>query len=397
MDGSTVSTMRSDRFGAGARIAASVAMMRVMVLLAMVAGGPAKAEPLREEQTSLATVAIEVVAQGLDTPWSLAPLPEGGFLVTERGGALRHVAADGRVSGPLAGVPRVAAFGQGGLLDVVLAPDFPDSRWVYLSYVEPTAGGVRTAVARGWVDESYGALTRVERLFGQNRDPQGRHHFGSRLVFDRDGRLFVTTGERFFLRDEAQALDSHLGKVLRIAADGSLPPDNPRFDDAQAVPELYSYGHRNIQGAALDPRTGALWIHEHGPQGGDELNLVRPGGNHGWPVITYGREYVTGFRIGEGTERADVVPPVVQWTPSIAPSGMTFYRGSFEPWANSLFVGALKHRMLLRLQLDGDQVVGQERMLESLGARIRDVRMAPDGLLHVVDESGGRILRLRPR
>ncbi len=337
------------------------------------------------------------VAKGLEIPWSLAFLPEGRMLVSERAGRLRIVAPDGSVSAPLAGVPAVLARAQGGLLDVVLGPQFADDRRIYFSYAEPTARGARTAVARARLDTDGLRLEEVERIFAQREDPSGGHHWGSRLVFGRDGMLFVTLGDRFNHRERAQALDSHLGKVVRIAPDGSVPPDNPFAGRSDVLPEIWSYGHRNVQGAALHPVSGALWTHEHGPQGGDEVNLTLAGRNYGWPVITYGREYVTGFRIGEGTERADVMPPLLQWTPSIAPSGMAFYTGdAFPQWRGSLFVGALRGSMLVRLSLDGDRVSGEERLLQELGSRIRDVRQGPDGLLYLLDESAGRILRLEP-
>lgn len=337
------------------------------------------------------------VAKGLEIPWSLAFLPEGRMLVSERAGRLRIVAPDGSVSAPLAGVPAVLARAQGGLLDVVLGPQFADDRRIYFSYAEPTARGARTAVARARLDTDGLRLEEVERIFAQREDPSGGHHWGSRLVFGRDGMLFVTLGDRFNHRERAQALESHLGKVVRIAPDGSVPPDNPFAGRSDVLPEIWSYGHRNVQGAALHPVSGALWTHEHGPQGGDEVNLTLAGRNYGWPVITYGREYVTGFRIGEGTERADVMPPLLQWTPSIAPSGMAFYTGdAFPQWRGSLFVGALRGSMLVRLSLDGDRVSGEERLLQELGSRIRDVRQGPDGLLYLLDESAGRILRLEP-
>lgn len=340
---------------------------------------------------------VVTVASGLDTPWSLAFLPDGRMVVTERPGRMRLVSPAGVVSPPLAGVPAVQARGQGGLLDVVPSPDFAQDRRLYFSYAEPTASGARTAVARGRLNGASTALEGVERIFAQSEDPPGQHHFGSRLVFGRDGMLFVTLGERFNFRDQAQNLDSHLGKVLRLQPDGRAPRDNPFVGRPGARPEIWSYGHRNVQGAAIHPVSGALWTDEHGPQGGDELNLDLPGRNYGWPVITYGREYVTGFKIGEGTERADVEAPRHQWTPSIAPSGLAFYTGSdFPAWRGSAFVGSLKFHMLSRLTLEGDRVVAEERLLGKLDARIRDVRQGPDGKLYLLDESGGRILRLEP-
>lgn len=340
---------------------------------------------------------VTTVAEGLQTPWGLAFLPDGGMLVTERPGALRIVDGAGQLSSPLAGVPRVHAQGQGGLLDVVLGPDFDTDRRIYFSYAQPTGRGARTAVARARLNAEALRLDEVEVIFVQNEDPPGRHHFGSRLVFDGDGMLYVGMGDRSQYRDQAQALDSHLGKVIRIHPDGSVPEDNPFVGRDDVQPEIWSYGHRNIQGAALHPETGVLWTHEHGPQGGDEVNVGKAGANYGWPEITHGREYVTGRRIGEGTERDDVEPPVIQWTPSIAPSGMAFYTGdAFPQWQGNLFVGALRGQLVSRLVLEGDRVVHEERILNELRSRIRDVRAGPDGRIYLLDESNGRILRLDP-
>ncbi|MEW6593717.1 MAG: PQQ-dependent sugar dehydrogenase [Thermodesulfobacteriota bacterium] len=355
-----------------------------------------------EAGETIATTASETglirlveVARGLEIPWSLAFLPDGRLLVTERPGRMRIVGPDGGLSRALAGLPMVHAEGQGGLLDVVLGPDFATDGRVYFSYAEPVAKGARTAVARARLDAAGLRLTEVTRIFAQNEAPPGSSHWGSRLVFDRQGNLFVTLGERFFRRDRAQALGSHLGKIVRIRPDGAIPADNPFRNHPEARPEIWSYGHRNVQGAALHPETGRLWTHEHGPQGGDEVNIILPGRNYGWPVITHGREYLTGFRIGEGTERPDVVPPLHVWTPSIAPSGMAFYTGGeFPQWRGSLFVGALRGSMLVRLTLDGERVVREERLLAEMGHRIRDVRQGPDGRLYLLDETAGRILRL---
>ena len=345
------------------------------------------------------SIAAVRVAGGLEHPWSLAFLPDGSMLVTERPGRLRRVAPDGRVSAPVAGVPQVQARGQGGLLDVAPGPGFASDRSVFLSFAQPTADGARTAVARGTLSADGGTLRDVTVIFAQKDAPSGGNHFGSRLVFARDGTLFVTLGDRFSHRDRAQDPGSHLGKIVRIRADGSVPPDNPFAGRAGTLPEIHSLGHRNVQGAALHPGTGVLWTHEHGPQGGDELNLEKPGANYGWPVITYGREYVTGLRIGEGTERAGIEPPLHQWTPSIAPSGMAFLTGDRYPgWRGSLFVGSLKFRLLVRLELDGTRVLREERLLTELSQRIRDVRQGPDGALYLLtDDSDGQLLRLDAR
>lgn len=343
-------------------------------------------------------IRVETIARALDVPWALAFLPDGRMLVTERPGKIRVVTRDGRISSPLRGVPDVHAKGQGGLLDIALSPEFSKNHHVFISFAQSTPKGARTAVARAVLDLGALALSDLQVIFAQQDDPSGNAHFGSRLAFAPDGTLFITLGERYNYRDKAQVLDSHLGKIVRIAADGSLPPDNPFVNTPRALNEIWSFGHRNVQGAAIHPRTGKLWTHEHGPQGGDEVNIPARGGNHGWPEVTYGREYVTGFPIGEGTTRADVVAPLHQWTPSIAPSGMSFYTGKLFPeWRDSLFVGSLKFGVLVRLTLDGDRVVGEERLLDNVTRRIRDVREGPDGALYVLDEYGGRILRLTPQ
>lgn len=352
---------------------------------------PAAAEP------SAATV-----ARGLVHPWALAFLPDGRFLVTERPGRMRIVDADGRLGEPLAGLPPVAAAGQGGLLDVVLDPAFAQNQRIYWSYAEPGDDGANgTAVARGRLVRSGdgGRIADVEVIFRQQPKVASRLHFGSRLAFAPDGRLFVTLGDRYSRMDDAQVLDNHLGKVVRIEADGRVPHDNPLRSRAGARPEIWSWGHRNVQGAAIHPDSGELWAHEHGPQGGDELNVVRGGRNHGWPVITYGRNYVTGTKIGEGSERADVVAPIAHWVPtSIAPSGMAFLTSDRYPgWKGQLFIGALRDQALLRLELDGARVVRESRLLTALGQRIRDVRQGPDGWLYLLtDSADAQLLRLLP-
>ncbi len=350
--------------------------------------------------SSAGPIAVVEVARGLDHPWSLAFLPDARMLVTERPGRVRIVAADGKVSAPLAGVAKVYATGQGGLLDVALDPDFARNGAVYFSYAQPTRGGARTAVARARLDwrASEPAIFDWRVIFAQRQAPAGGNHWGSRLQFARDGALFVTLGERYSYREQAQDLSSHLGKIVRILPDGAAPPDNPFLARPGALPEIWSYGHRNVQGAALHPVTGRLWTHEHGPQGGDEVNVGVAGANYGWPVITYGREYVSGARIGEGSTRADVQPPLHQWTPSIAPSGMAFYTADrFAAWRGNLFVGALRAQMLVRMEFDGERLVREERLLEGLGERIRDVRQGPDGLLYLLtDDEDGRILRIEP-
>jgi glucose/arabinose dehydrogenase len=348
-------------------------------------------------RTERAELEVETFADGLAHPWGLAFLPDGRMLVTERPGRLRIVDSRGRLSDPVAGVPAVLASGQGGLLDVAVSPRFGTDRTVFLAYAEPSERGGRSAVARAVLDG--GTLRDLRVIFRQVPEHGGGLHWGARLVFDRDGHLFVTLGDRFTLRDGAQDLSNFLGKVVRIRTDGGVPADNPFVGRAGARPEIWSYGHRNVQGAVLDPRTGRLWIHEHGPAGGDEVNLVLPGRNYGWPVITSGREYGTGLKIGEGTARADIEPPKIAWTPSIAPSGLAYYASDRIPgWRDSLLVGALRGQALHRLQVDGERVVREERMLEALGVRIRDVRVGPDGDVWLLTDSpDGAILRVRPR
>ncbi len=337
------------------------------------------------------------IASGLQNPWGLAFLPDGRMLVTERPGRLRIVQTDGRLSEPVQGLPRVDAGGQGGLLDVAIDPKFTDNALLYWSYSEPAAGGEggnSTAVARGKLEGNR--LTGVQVIFRQSPKVNSSLHFGSRLAFARDGRLFITLGDRFSRRDDAQTLDNHHGKVVRIEPDGRVPADNPFVGRSGALPEIWSYGHRNLQGAAIHPQTGELWAHEHGPQGGDELNAVAAGRNHGWPVITHGREYGTGFKIGEGTARDDVATPLTYWVPSIAPSGMAFLTSERYPgWKGNLFIGALRGEMLVRLELDGRKVLKEHRLLQSLGERIRDVRQGPDGWLYLLtDHRNGRVIRL---
>jgi aldose sugar dehydrogenase len=338
---------------------------------------------------------VVTVAAGVTHPWGLAFLPDGRMLVTERDGRLRFVELDGRLSPPLSGVPEVAAEGQGGLLDVALAPDFAQSRMIYLSYAEPGAGGTAgTTVARARLAD--GALEDLKVIFRQEPKVTGGAHFGSRLVFTRDGHLFVTTGDRQH-RPFVQDLTRLQGKVIRIRPDGSVPADNPFAGRPDARPEIWSYGHRNIQGAALHPETGALWTVEHGARGGDELNAPKPGRNYGWPVITYGRDY-SGDPIGEGTAKVGMEQPIHYWDPSIAPSGLMFYTGDkFPGWRGNLFVGALGFQLLARLELDGERVTSEERLLRGFGNRIRQVAQGPDGYVYLLtDENDGRILRLEP-
>jgi glucose/arabinose dehydrogenase len=364
------------------------------VLLAAAAAGACQDAP-QVAASGETKVEVTTVAKGLEHPWSLAFLPDGRMLVTEREGTLRYVTREGALSDPISGVPAVHAEGQGGLLDVVLDPAFAENSVIYLSYAEPAPEGTNgTAVARARLDG--GQLAGLEVIFRQRPKFKGHHHFGSRLVFARDGSLFVTTGERNSERDKSQDLGTHLGKVIRITPDGGVPPDNPFVGREGALPEIWSWGHRNIQGAALHPATGALWIHEHGPRGGDEINIAAAGKNYGWPVITYGREY-SGPAIGEGTAKAGMEQPIHYWLPSIAPSGMAFHDGRGYPaWKGQLFVGALAAAQLVRLEVTPEGEVAKEERI-AIGKRVRDVREGPDGALYLLtDEDAGEILRVVP-
>lgn len=339
---------------------------------------------------------LVTVTAGLEHPWGMAFLPDGRVLVTERPGRLRIIERDGQKGPPLAGVPAVDARGQGGLLDVELDPAFAVNRLVYLSYSEPREGGNGTSVARGVLEESN--LAAVQVIFRQQPAMQGGHHFGSRLVFARDGTLFITLGERNVGRAQAQTLDNTIGKIVRVNPDGSIPSDNPFVGRNGALPEIWSYGHRNVQGAALHPVTRELWANEHGPKGGDELNRVLPGRNYGWPTVSYGVEY-SGAKISDSGTAPGIEPPVHYWVPSIATSGLMFYTGQqFPAWRGSAFVGGLKSQQLVRLVLDGDRVVEEERLLRGvLKERVRDVEQGPDGYIYLItDEDNGRLLRLQP-
>jgi glucose/arabinose dehydrogenase len=346
--------------------------------------------PVVSEQ---ATFRVVEVVGGLEHPWAVAFLPGGDLLITERPGRLRIV-RDGILDPtPLDGVPEVYASGQGGLLDVVLDPDFASNRLIYLSYAAEGDDGAGTRVARARLGEAE--LEDLEVIFaGLTRN--GGYHFGSRLGFDPDGFLFVTLGERGD-DERAQELGDLAGKVVRLHPDGSVPADNPFVGRDDAAPEIFSYGHRNPQGLAVHPETGRVWVEEHGPRGGDEINVVEVGVNYGWPVITYGRAY-SGLPIGEGGAKEGMAQPLYYWVPSISPSGMAFYTGdAFPPWRGDLFVGGLSGELLARLELDGERVVEEERLLEGVLGRIRDVRVGPDGYLYLLtDESEGGLYRLEP-
>jgi glucose/arabinose dehydrogenase len=347
---------------------------------------------LRAEQGFKVTTVVE----GLEYPWGMAFLDKDRILVTERPGRLRLIEKGVLNSTPVAGLPPIAAEGQGGLLDVVLHPDYRENGWIYFSYVASGEGGIGTEVARARLNGMQ--LEQRQTLFRMEHKSRGGQHFGSRLVFDREGFLFITLGERGG-RSRAQQLNDHGGSVIRLNADGTVPADNPFYKVEGARPEIYSYGHRNPQGLALHPATGEVWLHEHGPQGGDELNWIRPGRNYGWPVITYGVNYGTGTKIGEGTHKAGMEQPLYYWVPSIAPSGMAFYTGDrFPKWNGDLFIGSLKFQLLVRLELDGRKVIREERLLKGELGRIRDVREGPDGYLYLLtDAPNGKLVRLEPQ
>jgi glucose/arabinose dehydrogenase len=342
---------------------------------------------------------VTTVAEGLNSPWAFEFLPDGRVLVTERPGNLRIIDKQGKLSAPVAGLPPVLAAGQGGLLDVALDPQFATNQTIYWTYAEPRDGGNGTALAKGVLTENGGkaSVANVQVIFKQQPTFQSNYHFGSRIVFTPDGsKLFLALGERATpeARVQSQDLNSHFGKVLRLNLDGSVPADNPFVGRSDAKPEIWSYGHRNIQAATLDA-DGKLWTIEHGPQGGDELNQPQPGLNYGWPVITYGVEY-SSDKIGDGiTAREGLEQPVYYWDPVIAPSGMVVYSGEMFPeWRGNIFVGGLGSQKLVRLQLENGKVTGEEWLLQDRQSRIRDVKQGSDGALYVITENGGSLLRV---
>ena len=346
--------------------------------------------------SSAHAVSVETVASGLEHPWGLALLADGSMLVTERPGRLRLV-RDGKLSKPLSHVPNVVARGQGGLLDVALHPGFAENRLVYLSFSEPRGFASNgTSLARARLSDDNTALETVEIIFRQQPAIRSTAHFGGRIVFAPDGTLFLTLGERYSQRDSAQDLSTHLGKIVRLTDEGKPAPGNPFIGRQGARPEIWSYGHRNPQGAAIEPSTGAYWTVEHGAQGGDEINRPEAGKNYGWPVITFGKDY-SGAKIGIGTAKEGMEQPLYYWDPSIAPSGLAFYQGkAFPEWNGDLLVGALAGMKLVRLDLEGGKIVGEEAMLEGLNERIRDVRVSKDGEVFLLtDNPEGRILRLK--
>jgi len=341
---------------------------------------------------------ITTIAEGLEHPWGMAFLPDGRILVTERPGRLRLIKQGKLLEEEIDGLPSISDYGQGGLLDVVLHPDYKNNGWIYFSYAASEDGfslKAGTEVGRGRLVNNR--IVDWQHLFKLKLKTNKRQHFGSRLVFDRNNKLYITLGDRG-QRFRAQDLNDHAGSVIRLNDDGSIPSDNPFVGQKNKQAEIYSYGHRNIQGATLNPQTGKLWTHEHGPQGGDELNIIEAGKNYGWPIITYGKEYGSGDDIGEGTHKAGMQQPLYHWVPSIAPSGMAFYNGDkFPDWQGNLFIGSLKFKLLVRLQLEGDKVVSEQRLLKNKLGRIRDVQVGPDGYIYLLtDATDGKLVRIQP-
>ncbi len=337
---------------------------------------------------------VNKVLDGLENPWSMAFLPDGRMLITERAGRLRLVTKSFQLHPtPIAGLPKIKAAGQGGLFDVAIHPDYADNGWIYWAYNEPGAGGWGTALARGKLQGTQ--MTSVEVLFSMRPKSRKNQHFGGRIVFDTSGFVYLTLGDRGD-RDRAQKMDDHAGSVIRLHEDGRVPEDNPFVKLKGALPEKWTLGNRNIQGAALHPQTGKLWTHEHGPQGGDEVNLMSAGKNYGWPVVTHGANYGLGTKIGEGQTKAGMAQALKIWVPSIAPSGMAFVNSQeFPEWSGNLLVGSLRAQTLVRLELDGDAVVGEERLLVGQIGRIRDVRVAEDGLIYLLtDAPNGALFQL---
>lgn len=349
-------------------------------------------------KTETGNIQVNTIAEGLENVWSLAFLPDGNMLVTEKPGRMRIVTPNGKLGEPLQGLPKIYNQGQAGLLDVVLAPDFASSKKIYFSYSEPDEKG-KNSTAVSFATLNGNKLENVTRIFSQQPKIDSGAHFGSRLVWKEDGTLFITLGDRYSEKDKAQTLDNHQGKVVRVNADGSIPGDNPFVKTPGALPEIWSYGHRNMQGAAINPLTKKLWTGEHGPQGGDELNIDEAAKNYGWPVITYGENY-GGGKIGEGTHKEGMEQPIYKWVPSIATAGFLFYTGDkFPQWKNNILLASLKEETLVRLVLDGDKIVKEERLLKKeLGQRLRSVVQGPDGLIYLVtDESKGKILQVSPQ
>ncbi|KPL52239.1 hypothetical protein ABB55_08330 [Prosthecomicrobium hirschii] len=379
------------------RVTTTLSLAAMLIAATVTAATPTDAPRITTEK---ATITATVVASGLDHPWGIAILPDGRMLITERSGRMRIFEQNGKPSKAITGLPKVDARDQGGLLDVAIDPDFARNGLVYWSYAEAGPGGNSTAVARGRLNAKKAKLDNVQVIFSQKPKVASTLHFGSRLVFDRTGALFITLGERFdyTIREKAQTLDSDIGKVVRITPAGDIPNGNPFTTRPGALPEIWSLGHRNAQAAALNPNTGDLWVIEHGPLGGDEINIAKAGLNFGWPVVSFGKNY-DGTPVGTGlTEAPGMTQPIYQWTPVIAPSGMIFHSGrAFPGWKGNLFVGGLKTRVLVRLELSGNTVVKEERILGELGARIRDVAEGADGHLWIItDDANGKLVRVKP-
>jgi len=349
--------------------------------------------------SSAGNISVQTVASGLVHPWSLAFLPSGRMLVTERPGRIRIVASNGRLSPALGDVPKVYAQGQAGLMDILLALDFEQSHTIFICYAEPADGGGRIAVMRArLIEDEMPRLESASVIFRQKGPVSHGLNIGCRMVQAPDGNLFVTLGDHFAPKELAQKLDNHIGKIVRIGPDGKSPSDNPFVGKQDALPEIWAYGLRNAQGLAFNPADGKLWEQEHGPMGGDEINIIEKGRNYGWPLVSYGVNY-DDTPVGKGKTTMDgVVDPIWHWTPSIAPSGMTFYTGDLIPrWKGSLLNGALKFELLSRLEMKGEKVVKEERLLQSMHERIRDVRQGPDGALYLLtDNASGRVLRVAP-
>lgn len=386
----------------------SIATSAVIVALPFAASAQSKTFTTEQHKVTATTV-----VKGLKHPWGLAFLPDGRMLVTERGGTLRVVDNGKLVAAPVEGIPKATEHGQGGLLDVVTHPKIAENGWIYWSYNALEGGLHGTEVARGKLGGTRDkpVMQSVQVLFKMAPKTDRAFHFGSRIVFDREGFMYVGFGDRgdrpsAGANQRAQQLNDHAGKTIRLHDDGRVPADNPFVKNDKAKPEIYTLGNRNIQGAALNPRTNKVWTHEHGPQGGDEINILVPGTNYGWPVITYGANYGIGTKIGEGTAKEGMAQPLLHWTPSIAPSGMAFVGSdgnggmrpnSFSKWSGNLLVGALAGQMVIRLTLDGDKVTSQERMFVGELGRVRDVRAGPDGNVYLlIDSSDGELVRLEP-
>jgi glucose/arabinose dehydrogenase len=367
----------------------------VAALLVSAATAPGAPETF---PSSAGPITVETFATGLVRPWGLAFLSGGRLLVTERPGRMRIIARDGRLSPPVAGLPKIYAYDQVGLSDVALDRDFAGNRTLYFCYTGPSGRGGEVALARALLDDENGPrLEQVSIIFRQQGPVTTGLNHGCRIAQAGDGALFLTLGDHYFPRNEAQSLANHIGKIVRVRPDGTVPPDNPFVGREDARPEIWSLGHRNPQGLIIHPQSGKLWQHEHGPRGGDEVNIIEKGANYGWPVIGYGTDY-SGRKIHESTHKDGMEQPLRHWTPSIAPSGMTFYGGDLFPaWRGHLFIGSLERKMLLRIEVSGETLGAEERLLRGLGDRIRDVRSGPDGALWLLtDNNAGRVLRVVP-